>query len=257
MKLNNIKESFDNRKIEPSIGAWDTLASRLDQEENKSKKPVILWLSAIAAVLILGVFIYPILSSEIVIKKGSSNEVVIDQTKPTEVIPVNKVNVNPVNDAQVDQLKDFNDLQQAVALSEEKNEKSKSIINNNNSKNIKIEDVGAVVPNPEVNSAISFTDSPKNSIIEDNSIDPKIIVEVVEVSPKKLTAEEEMELLLNQAIENVEAKEYAVKNINIDQLVRETEWDIEADRRNRFNNYLYDQLGKLKKEAVATITGRK
>ena len=257
MKLNNIKNSFENRRIEPSANAWDQLASRLDQEEKKSKKPVLFWVGAIAAVLILGVFIYPMLSSDIVIKEDLSNEVVIDKTEPAEVIPVHKVKVNPVIDIEDDQLKNINDSQQAVALIKEKNEKSKSIITNNNLKDNKVEDTGAVIINPKDKTAIAFNHGAENSLIEDSSIDPRITVEVVEARPKKLTAEEEMELLLNQAIKEVETKEYATKDLNIDQLVRETEWDIEADRRNRFNNYLYDQLGKLKKEAVATLTGKK
>ncbi|AGC77239.1 hypothetical protein LX97_01546 [Nonlabens dokdonensis] len=257
MKLNNIKNSFENRRIEPSANAWDQLESRLDQEEKKSKKPVLFWLGAIAAILILGVFIYPMLSSDIVIKEDLSNEVVIDQTKTEHITNENKETEILVAPTTNDPLKNTNSSLEALATNEENNNNSKATVKQKNKENIKIEDTGVTLPDSKKNTAISFADHPEKTFIEDSSIDPAITVEVVEASTKKLTAEEEMELLLNEAIKKVETKEYAVKDINIDQLVRETEWDIEADRRNRFNNYLYDQLGKLKKEAVATITGRK
>jgi hypothetical protein len=62
-----------------------------------------------------------------------------------------------------------------------------------------------------------------------------------------------MELLLRQAIKNTSISEIDVKKINVAQLLRETEWDIEADRRIKIDNTIFDQLDKLKSEAFALV----
>ncbi|MEP2970208.1 MAG: hypothetical protein ABJO82_11775, partial [Nonlabens ulvanivorans] len=68
MKLNNIKNTFEKREIKPSAGSWDVLSARLDEDDKKSKKPVVIyWLSAIAAIFIAALLLYPSLSNETII----------------------------------------------------------------------------------------------------------------------------------------------------------------------------------------------
>jgi uncharacterized protein HemX len=91
MKLNTLKNSFEKRQIEPSTTAWSQLASRLDQEEKKNKKPVIYWLSAIAAAVVVGLVLYPFFSSD-VNRIEKHNQLVVEENKtPTEATdPQNK-----------------------------------------------------------------------------------------------------------------------------------------------------------------------
>ncbi|MEP2969813.1 hypothetical protein, partial [Nonlabens ulvanivorans] len=74
---------------------------------------------------------------------------------------------------------------------------------------------------------------------------------------KQLTAEEEMELLLNKAMGKVEVTEVAVKTINPDKLLRETEWDIESDNRSKLQNSIQGGLNFLRAEAVAIVDRNK
>jgi hypothetical protein len=59
MKLNHIKDKFDDREIQPSAASWEKLSQRLDAEQKYNKKPIIIWFAAIAAVVVLGLTVVP------------------------------------------------------------------------------------------------------------------------------------------------------------------------------------------------------
>ena len=251
MKLNNIKDSFNNREINPSTGAWDQLASRLDQQEKNKKKPFIYWLGTIAAIFILGVILYPFFNGDTSTPDSNENTIVLED--------VNSINeTNPKN----------NELAVESKLNlEEKTENSpvKSLINNTTPTTVsekrkqKRSSLVANVSKPSENKQSVIKESyvkeiRTNPTIEDSSINPSLSNPIAQVAPKKLTAEEEMELLLNEAMQNTPKTVIATKEYNIDQLVRESEWDIEADRRNKVNSAIFNQLGKLKNEALTLIS---
>ncbi len=53
MKLKNIKNQFDKREIAPSENSWERLAAQLDSVDKKKKRPLVYWISAVAAILIV------------------------------------------------------------------------------------------------------------------------------------------------------------------------------------------------------------
>ena len=259
MKLNNIKDSFENRKIEPSANAWDQLASRLDQEEKKDKKPVIYWLSAIAAALVFGFFLYPLVTNQID-KTEKQNEIVVEDKNTT-------IEANSFQNKEV-VTQDIIIKENEIALVENGNTKKNiSSEKNTTRKKSNFNDSKAKFTKNKTstNSEIAAADlaptakekAKNNYIPEDNSIDPAIANAITQNKTQPLTAEQEMELLLSKALKNNRLNEVAVEEVNIDRLLRETEWDIEADRRNRVNDIIYDQLGKLKSEAFALVGANK
>ncbi|MDB9782412.1 hypothetical protein OAE07_01425 [Winogradskyella sp.] len=48
-----LKEKLDKRTLSPSVNSWSKLSQRLDEEENKSKNSIYLWLSIAAGLLIM------------------------------------------------------------------------------------------------------------------------------------------------------------------------------------------------------------
>ncbi|QJP33221.1 hypothetical protein F0365_01740 [Nonlabens sp. Ci31] len=259
MKLNNIKNSFENRKIAPSAAAWDQLASRLDQEEKKNKKPVVYWLGAIAAAIVFGLVLYPLFSSDV---NSVENQIVVEESNTAiETLDFQ-------NDVVIKNKETIKDQETPVAFEENWNTKKSTLSKKTSSKNnfnyshpkekstknkistsseIAAADLGPTTKEKPIN----------RSIPDDNSVDPAIANAVTQNKTPALTAEQEMELLLSKALKNASVNEVAVEGINIEQLLRETEWDIEADRRNRVNNIIFDQLGKLKSEAYTLIGGNK
>ncbi|WP_213520536.1 hypothetical protein [Nonlabens sp.] len=259
MKLNNIKDSFENRKIKPSASAWDQLASRLDQEEKKDKKPVIYWLGAIAAALVFGFFLYPLVTNQIDGAEKQS-ELVIEDKKITweksshqnkEVIPQDIITKE--NEIV---LEENGNTKKSISSEKTSSRKKSNFIDSK--EKLSNNKTGTNSARATADVVLTAKDKIKNNYIpEDNSINPAIANAKTQNKAQTLTSDQEMELLLSKALENVRLKEVAGKEINTDRLLRETEWDIEADRRNRVNDIIYDQLGKLKSEAYTLIGGNK
>jgi hypothetical protein len=255
MKLNHIKNSFDNRKIEPSAGAWDQLASRLDQEEKKTKKPILFWLSAIAAVLIFAVLIYPAVSNDIETVENN-NEVVLEDVKNKPAGSYSKEQVKMNNTNVIDQPVETITNKDVFASVIKKEEPQTSISNKRLEtidKKQKLDLTAITIEKPITNFKEEKLNS--NSLLDDNSVNPALLDLVDQATAKKITAEEEMELLLKEAYKNLPVTEYVEKSMNVDQLIREAEWDAETDRRNRVNDLIFDKLGKLKAEALTLIDG--
>jgi uncharacterized membrane protein len=261
MKLNNIKDSFENRKIEPSASAWDQLASRLDQKDKKDKKPVIYWLSAIAAAVVVGLVLYPFFSSDMN-RIEKHNQLVIEENKP----PVEAADSQNKEAIQQELLTTHKEAEIALeegwkinkeASSAKTLSKNEAITNDYKVKAFK----NTLITNPGITqTGIAVNDketTPGTYYPKDNSIDPAIANAITQNKTQTLTAEQEMELLLSKALKYASINEVAVEEVNIDRLLRETEWDIEADRRIKINNTIFDQLGKLKSEAFALVGANK
>jgi hypothetical protein len=249
MKLNDIKEKFNQREIQPSAGSWEKLSNRLDAENKPTRKPLVIWFSAIAAVIVLGLTVVPALffngdvepiKNQIVIEDDSI-EKNIEQKDKTEIIS------NPVQNLEPSIV----DNNKEVIKTEPKSE----IINQNPAANQKQKNktTELAIQEPEANlletdeieTAVAITTP---SVVETQTIDPQL---------------SEADILLNAALNKLSAESANLtttgvagnfaRPINPQKLLRETEWDLEAKSRNRLENTLLDGLGRLKREAVALI----
>jgi len=246
MKLKNIKDQMDKREIAPSAGSWDALASRLETEEKKNKKPLIYWLGAIAAVLIAAVLVYPSLNDDTDVANSSENQVV--QAEDELQQEFNNATLQSNVDIPISQeppLVENNTLEM---------EKKEAV----ESKNIILKNEGVTQVSQKVIVRIQRNENEPlpETIFKTNNGNLMTAIDSLTPVETPLTTEEEMELLLRQAMNKVEMTEVAVKSINPDQLLRETEWDIESDKRNKLQNSLQNGLNFLKAEAIAIVEGR-
>ncbi|WOI21842.1 hypothetical protein [Nonlabens ulvanivorans] len=255
MKLNNIKNTFEKREIKPSAGSWDVLSARLDEDDKKSKKPVVIyWLSAIAAIFIAALLLYPSLSNETII--NSDDKIVNTLPLNTDNAKDDLLIVEPKleRDKNIDVASTVNTEVQNNDDSNNNAIKNQSIAQNNKQPktvNSKVKDQAINVQNPASSLNIDKALSKGNEDTAMASVSNQHIIE------KQLTAEEEMELLLNKAMGKVEVTEVAVKTINPDKLLRETEWDIESDNRSKLQNSIQGGLNFLRAEAVAIVDRNK
>jgi len=271
MKLKNIKDSFDKREIQPSDGAWDQLASRLDEQKKaSSRKPFIYWISAVAAVLILGWLVFPFFSNQME-SVAPHDEMIVQQEKTdtlSKETTTQEIVVSENEDAGIDNEPVITNSQRsdmATTVRDEsaefRNDKEANKVlvvkkSRSNSKTMAA-DIAGITDVQEENrdQPLLKTTKTDDSIIGANKVE-NAVVENNSQLKKTLTAEEEADLLLTQALKTVSYTEIEVKEINVNQLLRETEWDIEADRRNKVNDAIFDGLGKLKSEAFALIGGK-
>ncbi len=243
MKLNDIKDKFDGREIQPSAGSWERLAVRLDKEKKTNKKPIIMWLGAVAAILVVALMVVPSFF-------GMDNT---ESTSPQLVVEEPMIEENsPTEKRTIDQDVPSTTLKNAVAQ----------------------ENSAKAIEKPAVPNMIKASSEPKEilglKVIENNII---AAVATEEATVPKTDAQRSLEisqpnqkvseadLLLNQALNRIGSKttqETGVatrtgESISPQKLLRETEWDLEAQKRNRIENTLLDGLGRLKREAVALI----
>lgn len=226
MKLKNIKDNFDKREIAPSADSWQRLASQLDQADKKKKRPFLYWICAAAAVLVIALMVSqvslfttdltPQIDSITVVEKETYNSEskASDAVVSTEKLPVVK---------------------------------EKTVTET--SKHLK----SAMVASKKRATKTTVQKTPL--VIEKIAISPVEVDETAMASNKinNLTLVQETDLLLKEAFAKAESQSIVTKSIDPDQLLRETEWDLEADRRNRLNKGLKSGLGVLKVEAFALI----
>ncbi|MGJ8684913.1 MAG: hypothetical protein ACSHWW_09835 [Nonlabens sp.] len=255
MKLKNIKETFDNREIKPSASSWDALSSRLDQEEKKSKKPVVIyWLGAIAAVLIAAVLLYPSLSDDLNINDESTHQIVIteDAVKEESGKLNPEVIENELVNEQVTEVVSIANTAVKKELEVKVQSKNKSSV-----KGTKKSKPSSISSPQEVEIAQVPLSGNKELLIDSQEETTIAHMETNVIVEKTLTAEEEMELLLNEALQKTQPTEIAAKSIDPNKLLREAEWDVESDRRSRIQNKLQDGWDFIKSEAVTMVVPHK
>jgi len=249
MKLNNIKDQMGKREIAPSAHAWEKLQARLD-EKPASNKTWMYWVSGIAAALLLGFFLFPMLTTTTVV--APDNQVVIEETK-TEI----KTNIITPETAQEEIA-----VVEETQVINENSESSPAIQNKPVTNKVAIvkETIVATSPNSKKQNVANnepFIDQPvvnniEETIVATTTTSPPVIVEQPE--KEKLTAAQEADLLLQKALGNQPKNDaVATKTVDPKMLLMETEWDVESDRRNRIQNTIQDGLNFLKTEAVALI----
>ncbi|KQC32802.1 hypothetical protein AAU57_05355 [Nonlabens sp. YIK11] len=248
MKLNNIKNKFDDREIQPSADSWDRLSERLSTIEKKKKQPVVLWLSGIAAILILGLLAAPaILFNDTIDPTGS--EIVIEETSTQQKdLDLEAMEPVPVIKEQP---------QDAVAITD----KDAAVTDEVKAKRVPLESKKLPIQPKKVTDIASI--ERKDEIIEQNAI----AASTTDFNTQETVEQEdtsslnEVDQLLDNAMKKIARKKQinnsvaaiSSSSVNPQKLLRETEWDIEAQNRNKLENTLLDGLGRLKREAVALI----
>ena len=249
MKLNNIKKSFDQRTIEPSPGSWDKLSQRLDNEQKTSKRPYLYWLGAVAAILIVALVAIPIMT-----KSGHKVPAgVVKQDKEIAPEKAVKESTGIKNRLQIkDTIPATNNVQETAIVLQKKPVNTSILNSSSTTLIIKKQHVVATV-----NTKQETTNKPVISNVQNEVAVQAIVKEIPQVKTQttKLTAAQEADMLLERAMGKLKTQQTGVASKTIDpaKLLLETQWDIDAEKRNRVENILLDQFGKLKAQAVAII----
>lgn len=247
MKLNNIKKTLDQRSITPSADSWDKLSQRLDAvaAQKQTKKPFAYWIGAVAAVLVIALVVVAQVSKRV----ETTNPSVVKQNDTPAIEKIMDVPVNTLNrDAQNKQeLINNQPITNAVAaiqykLQQEPRQplrpaKKDSQVVNQSTTSVTIQNSAAST----ISTAI---------VLQESNVESKPIA-------LKLTAAQETDLLLERAMGSLKtSRQTSTAVVHADRLLQETEWDIEADRRNRVENMLLDQFGKLKAHAASLVANK-
>lgn len=256
MKLKNIKDSFNEREIQPGADSWQKLSAQLDAADKNKKRPYLYWLGAVAAIIIVALMVYPAI-----------NRVDMVETSPDSQLVIDESSTNSKTDK-----KDDNSPQIEVAVEVNLNSELREQENSIEKERETAPAVKKTPVTPQVKQALAQARSFKRNPVKVNTSttvskplldDPKPLnkVEAIDMTAnatvenkQPLTADQEAALLLKGLLENSSnGTSVATHSIKPEQLLRETEWDVEADRRNRLNKELKDGLGRLKNEAFALI----
>jgi hypothetical protein len=250
MKLNHIKDKFDDREIQPSDASWEKLSQRLDADQKYNKKPIIIWFAAIAAVVVLGLTVVPSLFV-------TNSRLPVERQVNIENQPMQE---NLEGNYSIQQIKDpIQKPESNIAATEEVEE----VKVDKNRKTIIQEPVGTKTRKIQ-NSAIAILE-PKNIKPNNEVLNEAMALENQEVlEPRNLKSKlSESDALLNAALNKFSSQSLdtsfnsiainKTRSIDPQKLLRETEWDLEARNRNRLENTLLDGLGRLKREALALI----
>lgn len=248
MKLNNIKKSFDERVIAPSSDSWDKLAQRLDNEQKTKKRPYLYWLGAVAAAIVIALMIIvPVFTNS----TDSINDSVVKQ----DTIPVIENNSSIAKkDTDVE-----NKVVNTTAIQNQEStiatKPTKTLTAKESQQTVQQQNNSQLAQN-EVNKQGEMT---KNSVqVYTNTAvvvqEQKEII-VGSAATTKLTAAQEADLLLERAMATLKTQPTGVASKSIDpkKLLMETQWDIDAEKRNRLENMLLDQFGKLKAQVVTLV----
>ncbi|MGB5982962.1 MAG: hypothetical protein WBG46_12535 [Nonlabens sp.] len=257
MKLRDIKDNFNEREIQPGAGSWEKLSAQLDVAEKNKKRPYLYWLGAVAAILVVALLAYPVMSGVNSRNEDPNNQVVV-QEPPADNENIKEVNKSPQSEVAVE-IKlgsELNEQEKSIEKEKEKAPVAKNLpaathvkqaLAQTHSSN-KINKDHKTQPQKVEDKIISQT---QEAVANVESIDSSTMVE--DQTKPALTADQEAAKLLEKLLGNDNTEVVSTRSIKSEQLLRETEWDIEADRHNRINKGLKDGLGKLKNEAFALI----
>lgn len=254
MKLNHIKSDFDKRKIQPSDDAWEQLAKRLDKNDQNKKKPYVYWIGAVAAVLLIALLAYPLLSKSVdevapensAVVDGSGTDKVesIKATSPNEQVSIKE------NDAPL-AVEENQSLKEATTTAIPKTVLNKVARSSSPKSGSNLNDqIAANSQRPIAKSLPVKEENQKSPVLNTEMASQRVLTKN---EFNTLTPQQEADLLLNEALAQPEKYNVASRSIHPEQLLRETEWDIELERRNRVNEGLKNGLGILKNEAYTLI----
>ncbi|ARN78733.1 hypothetical protein BST97_12420 [Nonlabens spongiae] len=258
MKLDEIKRGFGEREIQPSAGSWNKLSAKLDREEKKSRKSYLYWIGAVAAAIVMALMVYPVLTDSF-------------STDPLPSEQMVDVDQDTIMDRENDRALADDNNQDSEFSVEEQTEKAGAVDEKEGSTGFanapaasSVAQVTAPVTTEEKSAVHLLKNKRKKaqntpaSQIKKLKIEAIAGVEIPQQKPENanmITAQQEAGELLNSLLGESKAEtiEVATHSIKPEQLLRETEWDLEAERRDRLNRGINQGLGMLKNEAFALI----
>jgi len=240
MNLNNIKDKFNDREIQPGADSWEKLSQRLDRTDAQSKKPILLWLTAAAAVLVLGLTTVPSLFSHTDVTPLDRQMVI--ETPEVET-PLRREPYFESNSPESvkETVPEVAREKEAIATVENTTKATQKTAETKKAPISSIQDIAL--------------EQPEKAAVHPTTLQTGVAQAAPEVlvPTEPQTPFNEANALLDKALKQVQGKEAMATTINPTKLLRETEWDLEAQRHNRLENTLLDGLGRLKREAVALI----
>ncbi|WP_111685284.1 hypothetical protein [Winogradskyella tangerina] len=158
-----LKEKLEERNLQPSSDAWSKLSERLDEDEKRSRKPWITWLSVAAGVIIM-------LSVLIQSFGSKTDQEVTPQMVEEDVIELPKQDQLPIiNENETIELAVEEDTSNEVNTSPEESKEDRKLIDPTSGKK----------EQPKLQLAEQSTNDvqPKNSIEKPNEIQKAIVNE--------------------------------------------------------------------------------
>jgi len=194
----NIKDTLENRTIQPSKEAWNALQDRLDASTNNEKRRSIFWIGLAAS--IVGILL--------VVSQYFNNSQ-MDQSTPEIVVNPEVINKQEINQAVVQEIE------------KDKDSTTEKEFNENIEINPVVEPVKKEYIQKELNTEIALNN--KNTIKEDS-------IKTPELNKEKLSFE-------NQKIQDVVAQVQILKDNNvfvsdgdIERLLKKAQADIVAEK---------------------------
>lgn len=252
-----LKDKLENRSLQPSLDAWDTLADRLDKEDKKNNNTKFWWIGMAASIVGL------ILVTIQFYKNTPSSEVL-----PTVV----ETKIEVQNDAKL--IPELDVINEFVSNSEVENDnvvniaEVTSVANNEITETQKstIKDKAILPINEEPQDVIASLLEPKVEV--DNNISVKLlsqeelkIIEIVDVvkllqANESTVSEKEIDSLLKQAQREILKQriyDETTKTVSADALLQ----DVEDELEHSFRDKVYEALKSSYNSAKTAVAERR
>lgn len=261
MKLNTIKKSFDQRSITPSADSWDNLSQRLDSEQKTSKRPYLYWITAVAAALLAAFLLYPVINGD---ATDVNKEIVKEEPTPlNSTIKENNLPSDALTKEELITKQDARAVSTTTLVTNNTEEQSQKPAAHTGSKthdkadnnDEAVAQTTAAQANSDAHVQVAMQTPSHNPVLHNTAAVVQQTVKDQKPGITKLTAAQEADLLLQRAMATLKTQPTGVASKSIDpkKLLMETQWDIDAEKRNRLENMLLDQFGKLKTQVVTLV----
>lgn len=233
MKLKDIQEQFDQREIKPSSEGWDQLAQRLDREENKKSINWLYYAGATAAILALILLVFPL-------NKGS-------KTVPTEEIVNEKVD-QPVENVPFGNPPVHNEDFQSEAVNEVF-ALSENELNDTTGTSDSMMDRA---------DNISIRREPVAQIFDSRNLQAErmeVVIQPTTVGIPQTYQPDEAEILLTEAMQQLDSSIQYQYYVNPDRLLQEIEIDIAMEKDRKVESGLLRGLEFTVREIYSAVRG--
>jgi len=194
----HIKEKLDSREIRPSAGSWEKLNAQLDKNQNSGKNNT-WWISSIAAIILLALCGIIYLNMNRSVEDSLVNTPEIRKSSEDSV----KEFKNPVQVAATQKTEAFQEKPEVMA--KDPNKAASKDARTIGSETQQIASATVIGERTEVLEKVDTTPTLQNSRISEE-VD-KVLAEVTKLEAEKgEVSDEEVEILLRQAIANMEKK---------------------------------------------------
>lgn len=235
MKLKDIKNQFDQREIRPSEGSWDQLAERLDNTEKKASINWLYYAGATAAILVMILLVFPLsdqpdpaLKREIVTDEDTNQRK--DDAPVEDVIKSDNNNLTDSVDEGFALRENSTDVQPSI---------SDSMLTQNNNLIIKRQPVDQILLGDQNISAVP--------------VELPILTNPVAVP--EMHAMDEADLLLTEAMQELDSSLQYQYYVNPERLLQEIEIDIAMEKDRKVESRILRGLELTVMEIYSTVRG--